>query len=143
MRPDDAPELVDLFLEMEEFYGEHETPTRVASNIQHALLGPAAIAQALLARVDTKLAGFASYTLLWPALGSTQSLYLKEIYVRAAFRRSGVGQALMWKVKQIAVDLECTRIEWTTEETNEPARAFYASQGSLPHAGKLLYRIDI
>ena len=50
----------------------------------------------LLARdEDGVLAGFASYSFLWPAVGLTASLYLKELYVAASRQRHGVGTLLM------------------------------------------------
>jgi GNAT superfamily N-acetyltransferase len=90
-----------------------------------------------------ELAGFAAYTMLWPSYGSTRSLFLKELYVLAGFHRRGVADSLMGRLTRVANDLDCYRIEWTTDETNKTAQDFYASRGSKPYSGKLTYRLTL
>ena len=80
--PGDAPAIAGLLEELGEFYG---TPAagpldqRVAQVGQALFAGPAGYA--LLAREEPALAGLAAYSFLWPAIGPTRSLYLKELYV--------------------------------------------------------------
>jgi hypothetical protein len=42
----------------------------------------------MLAWDGDDLAGFAAYSFLWPAVGLTRSLFLKELYVAEAARRT-------------------------------------------------------
>jgi GNAT superfamily N-acetyltransferase len=76
----------------------------------------------LLARDGGLAAGLASYSFLWPAPGLTQSLFLKELYVRQAYRGHGVGRLLMQRVFEIAAETGCSRVEWMTEQTNNEAK---------------------
>jgi ribosomal protein S18 acetylase RimI-like enzyme len=87
--------------------------------------------------------GIAAYSFLWPAVGSTSSVFLKELYVSADYRRHGIGRQLMDELVKIAADHQCSRVEWTTETTNTAAQRFYSSLGRQPGTGKLLYRIDL
>jgi ribosomal protein S18 acetylase RimI-like enzyme len=97
--------------------------------------------RALLAWDGGQLAGFAAYSFVWPAVGLTGSLYLKELYVSGAARRAGVGAALMQGLARIAVDCECSRVEWTTDQDNAQAQAFYESLGTRPLTSKVFYRL--
>lgn len=65
-----------------------------------------------------------------PAAGLTRSLFLKELYVAQAARRTGVGRHLMGAVYRIALDQGCSRVEWQTESSNKAAQAFYAAIGA-------------
>jgi ribosomal protein S18 acetylase RimI-like enzyme len=139
----DLHELVTLIIEVEQFYGEDEQADAILRNTERALFGSPPHAYALLARVDAYLVGFAAYSFLWPAVGSTSSVFLKELYVSADYRRHGIGRQLMDELAKIAADHQCSRIEWTTETTNTAAQRFYNSLGQQPLTGKLLYRIDL
>jgi ribosomal protein S18 acetylase RimI-like enzyme len=139
----DLDEIVDLLAEVEDFYNEAEPTDTISRNTEHALFGPIPRAHAILARTGTHLAGFAAYSFLWPAAGSTTSLYLKEMYVRTDSRRQGIGRQLMDQLTKIAAEHQCSRIEWTTDTSNQDAQRFYANTSSTPTTDKILYRIDL
>jgi len=40
----------------------------------------------------------------------------------------------------IAAERGCSRVEWTTDTSNQAAQAFYESIGVMPPATKLFYR---
>jgi ribosomal protein S18 acetylase RimI-like enzyme len=82
----------------------------------------------------------AAYSFLWPAAGLTTSLYLKELYVGAAHRRAGVGRALMDGLGAIAARLGLSRVEWTTDTSNEGAQALYEALAAKPLTSKIFYR---
>jgi GNAT superfamily N-acetyltransferase len=139
--PGDAEMIAALCAEMDEFYGDETAPLELRlSQIRAALFTDPPAAWALLAREGGELAGFASYSFLWPAVGLSVSLYLKELYVAAAFRRSGIGSLLMRGLSGIAAERGCSRIEWTTDRDNSGAQAFYAALGAEPAMSKLFYR---
>jgi len=96
----------------------------------------------VLARDKAGLAGFAAYSFLWPAVGVTRSLYLKELYVAEEYRRRGVGKALMSALFDLARLHRCSRVEWTTDVGNGGALAFYEGLGLPVHAGKVFYRVE-
>ncbi len=88
------------------------------------------------------MAGFAAYSFLWPAVGATRSLYLKELYVPEKYRRRGVGALLMRAIFETAGPLGCSRVEWTTDARNTAAQAFYAKLGLRAHPSKIFYRVE-
>lgn len=141
----DVDDFVALATEMDMFYGDvrPDPPRQRAEEISAALFDDPSAASALLARDDTgKLVGFASYSFLWPAAGLSMSLYLKELYVAAAARRAGVATELMRGLYVIAAEGGCSRVEWTTDDSNEQAKAFYTAFGAKPLASKIFYRAE-
>ncbi|MEV4481801.1 GNAT family N-acetyltransferase [Micromonospora coxensis] len=92
---------------------------------------------------NDEVVGLAAYSYLWPAAGSTHSLFLKELYVRPDGRRQGVGARLMEEMKAIAARSPgCSRLEWMTDRSNDGARAFYRQLGFEEFEGKVNYRLD-
>ena len=85
----------------------------------------------------------AAYSFLWPAAGSSHSLFLKELYVRDSLRRQGVGKELMRELQRIAEDRPgCSRLEWMTDSENRGARSFYRELGLAEFDGKIVYRLE-
>lgn len=129
---------------MDDFYGDPAVPADVRlRQIQEALFDDPPLAQVLLARDGVTLAGFASYSFLWPATGTILSLYLKELYVAAAFRRSGVGTVLMRGRFGIAAARGCSRVEWTTDPQHPGAQAFYEALGAGQLPSKVFFRFSV
>jgi GNAT superfamily N-acetyltransferase len=144
-RPEDAAQLASLMDELEQFYGG--TPTEAldvkVAQISDALFTERPAAEAMLAWDGEKLVGFAAYSFHWPAAGFSTSLYLKELYIAQAYRRTGIGKQLMTALEQVARAKRCSRFEWGTDTDNEAAQRFYASLGAKPSSGKVAYRLTL
>jgi GNAT superfamily N-acetyltransferase len=143
--PKHVEAIAQLFEEMDRFYGDttnHSLDVRVRQ-ITDALFGDASAGSALLAWDSDELVGLAAYSFLWPAIGVSRSLYLKELYVGEVHRRKGVGKLLMDALFEVAKNYDCTRVEWTTDDTNENAQQFYNDLGVPVDTSKIFYRIEI
>jgi len=140
--PTDASALADLFREMDKFYGEttDESVEAKTENINRALFSDHPRVYALVARESDVIVGFASYSFLWPAAMSTKSLYLKELYVKQGHRNTGIGRLLMAYVFRVALESDCSRVEWTTDQDNQDAQAFYEKLGFPQSTSKVFYR---
>lgn len=138
----DVPAMAGLLAEMDRFYGTASTEREDERmrRINDALFSADAAASALLAWDGDQLAGLAAYSFLWPAVALTRSLYLKELYVGAGYRRRGAGKLLMRAVFETAAEHGCSRVEWTTDGDNTEAQAFYRMLG-LPKHPKVFYRV--
>lgn len=143
-QPDDVPAMARLFEELERFYGAASSDlfdVRIGQ-IKHALFSSSPAAHALLAKDGELLVGIAAYSFLWPAVGLTRSLYLKELYVAETHRARGVGKLLMGKIFEIAQTCECSRVEWTTDLDNPDAQRFYDRLGFSTQSSKVRYRVE-
>lgn len=133
-------EVISVILgEIESYYGGREIPGDVGQ-IRAALFSEHPVATVLLARDGDQVLGLASYSLLWPAAGAESSVYLKELYVRAPYRRRGAARELLSAVRAEATAAGYSRVEWTADRDNPPALALYAALGFAEHRGKAFYR---
>ncbi|MDP0971704.1 GNAT family N-acetyltransferase, partial [Klebsiella pneumoniae] len=57
-------------------------------------------------------------------------LYLEDLYVRPAHRRSGLGKALLIALAQLACERGYGRFDWTVLNWNEDAIRFYEKLGA-------------
>jgi ribosomal protein S18 acetylase RimI-like enzyme len=142
--PDDVAGIAALLEEMDGFYGAtgSEPLDDRLRQISDAIFSQPPAAYVLLARDAGELAGFATYSFLWPAAGLTRSLYLKELYIASACRRRGVGKLLLRALFEVAGQHGCSRVEWTTDTDNTAAQVFYAELGLPVHSSKIFYRAE-
>jgi GNAT superfamily N-acetyltransferase len=142
--PRDVVAVAALLAEMDRFYGATDIAPldHRIRQINHSLFSTTAAAHALLAWDGAQLVGFASYSFLWPAADLTRSLFLKELYVTGEHRKKGVGKSLMQRLFDIAAEHECSRVEWTADNTNIDAQRFYEKLGFFRFPWKVFYRQD-
>ena len=143
---DDVKPLAQLIEDVEVYYGASDIQPldERVTQVSEALFSNPPLSYALLA-VDQAgtIVGLAAYSFLWPASGSTHSIFLKELYVAQDLRRAGVGTALMGALQDIVASRPgCSRLEWMTDAPNEGARAFYREMGFAESDDKVVYRAD-
>jgi GNAT superfamily N-acetyltransferase len=143
-RPEHGAAIAELLDELDGFYGvTHTEPAeRRMDHIRDGLFTSPPAAYALLAWEGERLAGFACYSFLWPAAGGSRSLFLKELYVAETCRGKGVGTLLMDALRRTAIQHGCSRVEWTTDDTNRSAMRFYEALGYARKPSKIFYRLD-
>ena len=146
-RPEHCAAIAELLDELDSFYGATDiVPAgQRRDRIREGLFASPPAAYALLAWVSDqgeRLAGFASYSFLWPATGRTRSLFLKELYVAETCRGKGVGALLMDALRLTAAEHGCSRVEWTTDDNNPSAMGFYEALGFAPKLSKIFYRLE-
>lgn len=136
--------IADLLDEMDCFYGAPENAplAQRIPQIRDALFKSPPASYSLLAWDDEQLIGLAAYSFLWPAEGVSSSLFIKELYVAQSHRRRGIGKLLMRRVSQLALDNQCSRVEWMTDEENGEAQRFYEELGAPRYPSKVFYRLS-
>ena len=91
----------------------------------------------LLAYEDEHAVGFVSAVeLTHPDKGTEMFLY--ELGVDEAFRRRGVGRALVERLASLARDAGCYGMWVVTDDDNDAARATYEGTGAVPEAGQVV-----
>jgi GNAT superfamily N-acetyltransferase len=140
--PGDERFVCDVLEEMDRFYGTWtpQPEDQRLCQVHDALFGASRCSQALLAWEEDGVAGIATYSYLWPAVGVSRALYLKELFVCGTARRRGVGTLLMRSVFDAARDAGCCRVEWHAELNNHGAHAFYARFADPHEPSRILYR---
>jgi GNAT superfamily N-acetyltransferase len=127
---DDVPLVNSLVVELAEYERAPEQVTGTEELLARALFGSPAHAEAVIAELDGEPVGFALYFGTFSTWLCLPGLWLEDLYVRPASRRSGVGRALFAHVAAIAIERGCGRLEWTVLDWNTPAISFYESLGA-------------
>jgi GNAT superfamily N-acetyltransferase len=129
-RPQDIPLLLELFRELAEYERlEHELHASEAQ-LGEALFGERPAADAVLAERGSEVAG---YALFFPTILSflaQRGVWLEDLFVRPAHRRSGAGKALLAAVAARAREDGGGRLEWAALDWNKLALGFYRGVGA-------------
>jgi GNAT superfamily N-acetyltransferase len=124
-----VPVLLGMIRELAEFEHLAATLEVTAESLRAALFGPRPVASALLARADGGIAGYAVYFTTFSTFVGRPGVFLDDLYVRPAFRRRGIGRALVGAVAAICAELG-GRFEWITLRWNDSALRLYRSLGA-------------
>jgi len=142
LTPAQTPTLCDLIRELAVFERlEHEM--KATPELLHdSFFGAQPAAGALLAFCDGAAVGYAIYFFTFSSFVGRRGLWLEDVYVRPAFRRRGIGRALIDAVARIGVERNCGRFEWTALDWNENALSFYRRLGARTLDDWVLLRMD-
>jgi GNAT superfamily N-acetyltransferase len=140
-QPADVPLLLQLVRELAEYERLAHQVVAGESELAESLFGQRPAAEALIAELDGKAAGFAVYFTNFSTFLGRPGLYLEDLFVRPAVRRQGVGRALFLHLARVALERKCGRFEWSVLDWNQPAIAFYRSLGAVPLVEWTVFRL--
>jgi len=126
----DIPIILELIRELAEFEQLAHELEVTADSLREALFGKDAVARALVARRNGEPAGYAVFYRTFSTFVGRAGVFLDDLYVRPAFRKLGIGRALLTRVAQVGAELGGGRLEWITLRWNENAFRFYRSIGA-------------
>lgn len=138
----DVPVILELIRELAEFEQLAHELEVTADSLREALFGVSAVARALVARRNGEPAGYAVFYRTFSTFVGRPGLFLDDLYVRPAFRKLGIGRALLTGVAQIGAELGGGRFEWITLRWNENAFRFYRSIGASVMSEWALLRMN-
>ena len=97
--------------------------------------------RAFVAELHGSIAGFVHYVYHPSTTRLRDVCYLQDLFTREAVRGHGVGAALIRAVYDAARQSKCSRVYWTTQVANSPARALYYKLAT--HAGFIVYSKEV
>ncbi|TCR64843.1 GNAT family N-acetyltransferase [Bosea sp. BK604] len=136
--PADHPALAALFAEMQAHYA---VPCPAEAAMLAGLSLRPSGSEILVAEEAGRLLGFAAFSAIYPGPGLQPGIFLKELYVTAAARSSGIGGALMRELARVAVSRGLGRIDFTAAHDDQRLRRFYEELGAAAHPEKVFYRL--
>ncbi len=125
----DAALIWRLVWELADFDGEAQHVHTCEADIARDGFGETPLFHTLIAEWEGKPAGFAlffPYYSTWKGAG----LYLEDLYVRAEYRRRGIGAALLASVARAAQRKGLHFVRWAVLNWNESAIGMYRSLGA-------------
>jgi GNAT superfamily N-acetyltransferase len=126
----DSALLRTMIRELAEFERQLELVTICEEDLARDGFGENPRFRALIAEWEGHPAGYAvffGYYSTWAGRG----LFLEDLFVRDAFRKRGIGTALLAAVARIAVDEHCYGIHWEVLDWNQKAIGLYTQMGAI------------
>ena len=123
-----------------DFY-KTELSTEQSSLTWQRILDPEFNMKCAVAIDDGLIVGFTTYSLQNSTWSENGHCYLEDLFVDSAVRGKGVGRALIEYVKSYAIENNCSRLYWNTDEDNATARKLYDTY--TLESGKRQYRIAL
>lgn len=142
VRRSDLDELVKLIRELADFEKLLDQAVVTRELLEVALFAERPVAEAVLARVDADIVGFALYMYNFSTFVGRPGLYLEDLYVRTQHRGLGYGDALLRHLARLAVERGCGRMEWAVLNWNQRAIDFYRKLGARPMNEWTVFRLD-
>ena len=127
--PADAALIAKLVHELAIYERAPEACHATEAKVLASLFGKDPAAEALIAEHDGEPCGMAVFFHNYSTWECSRGLYVEDIYVRPAWRRRGIGRALLARLAAIALERGCARMDLAVLDWNKPARDFYASIG--------------
>lgn len=138
----------DIFTLMElihlkaEFDGCPESVEATPKKLENTLFGKKPFAFVLLAELNGRPIGFASYHCIYSTFLAQPGIWLDDLYIKAEYRNNSVGEALIKHLCQIAQHIGGKRIDWTVAVANPRAIKFYERMGAKIKQSVRLCRLD-
>ncbi|MEP6897547.1 MAG: GNAT family N-acetyltransferase, partial [Rhodanobacter sp.] len=117
--------LFDLIKAKAEFDGCSESLKASVESLREALFSSKPLAHALVAEVEGKIVGMATYYSIFSSFIAMPGLWLDDLFVYEQSRNLGIGEALMKHLCAIAQSGGCGRIDWHVSKFNEGGKKFY------------------
>jgi GNAT superfamily N-acetyltransferase len=122
--------LLELLGELAEYERLADEVRATEELMTRALFGEHPAAEALIAELGDRAAGYALFFPTFSTFLAIQGVWLEDLFVRPSCRRSGVGKALLAAVAALTRERGGERLEWAALDWNELALDFYEGLGA-------------
>lgn len=109
----------------------HEVVATVET-LRETLFGEKAYAEVVIGEFEGVPAGYALFFHNFSTFTGRPGIYLEDIYINKEMRGKGFGKCLLAYIAKLAVERNCTRVDWSVLDWNEPSIQFYRSIGAIP-----------
>jgi GNAT superfamily N-acetyltransferase len=137
-----VPSILGFIIELAEYEKLAHEVVATEDTLRETLFGPTPYAQVIIAELEGVPVGYALFFHNFSTFTGRPGIYLEDLYVQPKHRGQGFGKLLLSYLARKAVDMNCTRVEWSVLDWNQPAIDFYRSIGALPMDGWTVQRLD-
>ncbi|MBS0855762.1 MULTISPECIES: GNAT family N-acetyltransferase [unclassified Tatumella] len=140
---DEYQELADIFIEMNcwHYPGVVINKEEMTGYLQHRVLAPRSGTAVYKVTLQRNVVAFACVSVMYPAPRFSGQMFIKELFVSAAYRRQGIGKLLMQFIARQACEQECYRLDWLSSATDKKVQAFYQAAGGQVIEGMNYHRL--
>jgi GNAT superfamily N-acetyltransferase len=140
-RREDVPLIMVLIRELAEYEQLTDEVQATEQLFERALFGQPPSAEALIAERDGEPVGYAIYFSTFSTFLAIQGIWLEDLYVRPAHRKSGAGRALLAAIAARLRERGGERLEWAALDWNELALGFYRGLGARAQTEWITHRL--
>jgi diamine N-acetyltransferase len=140
--PTDTSLILQFIRELAEYEHEPDKVVATEADIARYVFGDHPLVRVTMAEWDGEPAGFALWFLNFSSWEGKPGIYLEDIFIRPAYRRNGIGKAMMKHLAAIAAREGWTRFVWQVLDWNTPAIEFYEAHGAKVLRSWLTCRVE-
>ena len=139
---EDCPLILGFIKELAEYEKLSHEVVATPAILEESLFGETPYAHVIIAEYLGKAVGYALFFHNYSTFTGRPGIYLEDLYVQPEYRGKGFGKSLLSYIAKLAVDKNCTRVEWSVLDWNEPSIQFYRSIGAKPMDEWTVQRLD-
>ena len=129
---DDCQLILQFIKELAEYEKLSHEVVATPQILQESLFGERPYAEVLIGEYQATPVAYALFFHNLSTFTGRPGIYLEDIYVRPEMRGKGFGRSMLSYIAKLAVERNCTRVEWSVLDWNQPAIQFYRSIGANP-----------
>lgn len=137
----DVPTILAMVRALAEFEREPDAVEATVADLERHGFGAEPVFRCLMAELEAKAVGFALYFPTFSTWTGRPGLYIEDLWVDPAARKSGAGRALVEAIAAECVAMGGARVDLAVLDWN-PARGFYSRIGFHQKTEWLGYRLD-
>jgi GNAT superfamily N-acetyltransferase len=128
---EDAALLATLIRELAEYENLSHEVSMTDEDVVRDGFGPAPKFRAVIAEWGGQAVGYALFFEFYSSFQGRAGIFLDDLFVRPAFRKRGIGRALLAHVAGIAFREKYFCMRWEVLDWNKSAIDFYGSLGAV------------
>jgi GNAT superfamily N-acetyltransferase len=141
-QPGDEAEILRMIRALASFEREPDAVVATEAMLAENLFGEGGHVHAHIAERDGRAVGMALWFLNYSTWTGRPGLYLEDLFVDPAERRSGVAKQLMIALAEEALARGCARMDWAVLDWNSEAMRFYETIGARRCEGWQPWRLE-
>lgn len=138
----DAALMLTLITELAAYEEMSDQLTLTEAEIDRDFFAPDPVIFCDLLYVGDQPAGLTTWYWSYATFRARRGLYVEDLYVRPAFRKRGLGKALLSHLARTVIAAGGQRLEWLVLDWNAPSIAFYDGIGGRVLEGWRSYRLQ-
>ncbi len=137
----DFPRVVELIKELAEYEKLVPPDEKAVKRLYKDAFKKKPFIKMLVAKQKKEIVGYAIYFHSYSSFLAKNTFFLEDIFVTQSLRNTGIGTMFFEKLVKLANKQRCGRMEWSVNDWNINAIAFYKKIGAVPLSDWIYYRL--
>lgn len=138
---DDVPLILEFIKSLAEYEKLAHEVVATEDLLRQNIFGERRRAEVIFAYEGSSPVGFALFFHNFSTFLGRPGIYLEDLYVKPETRGKGYGKMLLAYLAKLAVERNCSRLEWWVLDWNIPSIEFYKKLGAKPMDEWTVFRL--